>query len=197
MSFVRFCSMTMMGVLLLSCGCILSLGKGAKDRTGDPDGKPIETPAASSPADAARVQAEWQKKAIDLFAKSDAVEFWGLFSHAGWADQGQTIVFSKDAKKGPGQVFSVQTDGKSFETKPALEGDAWTKFAAGVQNGDTYGDYDVASFDGIVYEYVHLHKDSDSKIGTVKRVLMSSLYLGRKTEKYEALVETFGAGKQH
>ncbi len=134
----------------------------------------------------ARVGSSWQKRLLLQMVTEGASEAWGLFSSAGWVDQGQVMVLNKNtdllvSKVAPGTSEALP----QFIATPAQAG----TFLSQIRSADKLQDLAAVNFDGLKYEYLHAKRDGDNNVTILRRIYMVNVT--KKTAQHSALVKAF------
>ncbi len=137
----------------------------------------------------ARIQPVWQQAFNDRATSIGATEAWGLFSDAGYADDGQIMIFV--LSDGTAKVEVVSPGGRAAKTLLPLSAADLLRFRREVTTMDGLEDFVEPVFDSIRREAVHLVRVTDSGPLDVKTRIMIVRASPEKAPQHVAVVDSF------
>lgn len=160
-----------------------------RKNSGSGRGKTAGAAEAVTPASpiAPRVATSWQKAFLQRAAELKAKEAWGLFSEAGWADDGQTMIYV--LPDGSAQVEAVLPGGRAVKDLTPVSAADVLALKKDLAPLDGLEDYVPAAFDALLYEMVHLVPVGDSPGLDVKTRIMAVRVDPEKAPRHMAVVD--------
>jgi len=173
-------------IIFTACtACVLQ--QPAKKTLSDPTGE-----AMAQFLGHARIQKDLQVNASKDFLASDYGQMHALFSESGYADRGQTVVYSNsDAESGNLRRWLPNQSEPAWQKSLAAK-DLKTFFAA-TNAAATLEDFAPPSFDGVAYEYLFLSKNEEGNLVMEHKIFMQRLGVDAASKEHEKLVTSFSS----
>ncbi len=172
-------------LILVVSSCFLGFGK-----------QPAAEPKATNSEQEARalsekgeVRPDFQFHMLQSMTKHEYPEAWGLFSDAGYLDNGQVIVYRRKAQNAAAREW-VDRGQDKIQGPADLATDTFATFAKSVAEASHLQDYKPTTFDAIRYEYVHARRNDAGNLEIVQRVFMNNPP-AEPESPYRALVQAF------
>jgi hypothetical protein len=137
----------------------------------------------------ARIQPAWQEAFSERAAALGAVEAWGLFSDAGYADDGQIMIFALG--DGTATVEVVSPGGRAPKVLLPVSAADLLQLRKELGGLDELEDFVEPSFDGIRREAVHMVRVADSGPLDVKTRIMIVRVSSNQAPRHMAVVDSF------
>lgn len=179
-SFMRITILS--GIITSSMGCVTpALARSTRGQ------KSREQAADASTTGIPRVADGWQKKWVEQLESEKFDEGWALFSEGGWSDTGQVMLLGTQDKSRFLLLVSTPNARAKAEERPFAKSQ-WDTLAPVIERAVELSDVDEPMFDGLIYEYVHLKRDSQGQLKQAKRLYIKAT--GRIPHKdHDALIK--------
>ncbi len=136
----------------------------------------------------ADVRKDIQEFAVRYQLLHKASRTWALTSEAGWADDGQTLVF--EYPSGPVESFYFRNIKKGITPKN-ITSSQFDQFKKEVSLFSELTDYRPEVFDSLRYEITYFELNKSGKFTSLKRVYMNNFEDHEKKDDYLKVVSAF------
>lgn len=195
-SFLRLVCLPIVAFLVVACGNSACTTSRSQEAAGVTDLQPAAKPKVAMAARLidARIQPGWQKAFGARAASLKASEAWGLFSEAGYVDDGQIMIFV--LPDGTAAVEAVSPGAKAAKQLAPVSAADLMQLRKEFDGFDELEDFIEPVFDAVQREAVHLVRAVDDGPLDVKtRVLMVRVN-SRNAPAHWALIDSFTKVRQ-
>lgn len=178
-------------VLQVACGCVY----GNAEADSPPSDAAAPVAASPSAPRGAEVAIKWQDHMLaELNRSTGMTEAWGVFSEGGWSNAGQVMVLF-NADRTTRRLLIVPSNKAAVSVDRSLTDSELSALADACKDAESLADVDIPSFDGLIFEIVHVVRDADGKASVKKRILLRNPG-AKPTPAHDAVVAAFQALKK-